>query len=271
MSSTQRRALDLKPLYHYDKPTLERPYLIRADLKWATQDWIVPATARGDFEIALSQAFNEVWGHHPFFISADYQRARLAELPIPHVSFDRVTGSQHWVSRVFNPCTHQHKPVAWMSSDLSSIPPGEYALVDDDIASGATVEYIKSQTPQVKWTESFGMAQWSLKSGCFDIVDARDFLFGAKQAGLCVKQGDSVYRVPYITPWVNLMQRAKIPPHKQAAFVADIIEANIRFFFRVPVKVGETDNPLFWQALGYSLDTSMYEVSRDLFAWNPNT
>lgn len=275
MSSTRQRELEQRHLKIGHHPTLQYPYLIRADLKWATQDWDVPATVLADFELNLSAAFKSVWGHTPFFIDSEYQRAELAKANVPFISFDRVTGAEHWVSRVFDPCTHQHRPARWISSDLLRIPSGEHVFIDDDIASGSTFEYVKSQTPQVKWVDAISMTKWSVPT-FFDIVDARDFLFGSKLGGLCIADGDQTYRAPYITPWVNLTQRAKIPPHKQVRFVRDVIEANARFFLAVytttdhVITVGDTDNQAFWQHLGYSLDVSMRYVSMDLLSWNPN-
>jgi len=266
-SSTQYRK---KEPITYPRPTVKRPYLIRDDLAWATKAWDPPKTPLAEFRNDLMTAYRDIAGWYPAFINPGDQKYRLGTFKTPHISFDRITGAQHWVSRVFNPCTHQHAPVKWLSSDLSTIPPGEYALVDDDIASGATVDYIKAHTPQVKWTGLVSMTKWTRHADFFDIVDARDFLFGAKMGGLCVAIGDEVMRAPYVTPWVNLMQRAKIPPHKQVAFVRAVIKANIRFFNRVPVTVAQTDNAAFWQHLGYGLDTTMLAVSIDLMTWNPN-
>lgn len=267
ISSTDVRSAT-KPVYPY--PTVKKPYLVRDDIYWATQGWGALRNVRAEFVNDLMSVFKEVVGWYPALLDPSVQKQRLDVLKRPHVSFDRVTGATHWVSRVFNPCTHQHEPARWLSSDLSLIPPGNYALIDDDIASGATVDYIRSQTPQVNWIEMISMTQWSRKGDWFDIVDARDFLFGARMGGLCIAMGGEVVRAPYITPWVNLMQRAKIPPHKQPAFVQAIIRANVRFFSRAPITVAQTENRAFWARLGYGLDTPMLVVCNDLLTWNPN-
>lgn len=266
ISSTQVRSEPALRLAR--RPSADLPYVIRLDLEWATEEWSPPTTVLVQFLKDLSAAFTAIWGVEPLWNYLDPKGPLIARgLPQPHISFDRVTGGPHWVSRVFDPCTLQAKPASWLSSDLSRIPAGSYALVDDDISTGSTVTYIKSQTPQVNWTKEVSLLGLS-SPPVFDIVDGRDFLFGSRQGGLCVKAPDgSIVRVPYITPWVNLMSRAKIPAAAQPAFVHAVIEANVRFFEQVPLKMRNTFNRLFWKQLGYGLDSSMLSISRDLLRW----
>lgn len=271
LSSTRMRAFGLATFAAPDPGT---PYLIRGDLEWATAHWQVPPAELEYFMDDLSAAFYDIWRIPPIVLSVAKQAERLRSFREPHISFDRVTGSTHWVSRVFDACTHQHSPVQWLSSDLSNIPAGEFALVDDDIASGTTVRRIIDRTPQVKWTKVIGMADWIQPRPWFDVVDARDFLFGARGGGLWVSENRAgkrhLYRAPYISPWVNLAQRARISPLAQPAFNHAILRANLRFFRRVPFRVGDTDNIEFWQRLGFTPDTPMTEVCNELLKWNPN-
>jgi hypothetical protein len=125
------------------------------------------------------------------------------------------------------------------------------------------VAYIKSHTPQVIWTEEVSLLGLS-SPPVFDIVDGRDFLFGSRLGGLLVSEG---FRVPYITPWVDLTSRAKIPPAAQPQFVKAVLEANVRFFQQVPVYVEQTDNRAFWQRLGFGRRNDMLDVSRYLLSW----
>ena len=261
-STSVRKSLEQYPPFVGDFPSKALSYVVRDDLSWATSHWSNTSHAVERFKANLSNAFEEVWGQSPTWYEL---KCDVAE---PHISFDRNTGAKHWVSRVFNPCTHQNRPVSWLSSDLSEIPAGEYALVDDDIASGTTVSYIKQHTPQVTWTKTIGLLELAARAPVFDVVDARDFLFGSKLGGLCVNDRKQVLRAPYITPWVNLTQRAKIIPSRQAAFVRRVILANIEFFKEIDVRVKDTDNPRFWQRLGYDSTTPMLDISSQLLNWN---
>ena len=268
ISSTQVRGCSTV----YPKPSENCPYLLRDDLDWATQRWRVGMTIEPNrrFFKSLCSALLIATGQPPCRLSAEVQRLYASILKIPHISFDRVTSNgQHWISRLFD-LGLQEKASSYLSSDLSKIPAGEYALMDDDIGSGSTIEEIKRRTPQVKWVKEISLAEWIGDEPYFDIVDARDFLFGARDAGLFIRDGDSHYRAPYISPWVNLMTRAKIEPSAQPAFVQSVIRANIEFFGSVPVAVRDAHNSFFWNRLGFDDEMSMLEVSKILLTWNPN-
>ncbi len=272
-SSTEMRAKGMAPRGSLldDK----RPYLIRDDLRWASRQWQSGVIVRRkcvEFMEGLFEAFYGAFGVYPEDIPVECQDALVDSIPswLPHISFDRVTSDgAHWISRVFRSGALQDKPISWLHSDLSAIPPGRYALIEDDIASGSTVAKIRELTPQVEWTHEVSLASWARNGEpCFDIVDARDFLFGARDAGLWIDDGNgTVCRAPYISPWVNLMTRASIPPEKQLAFVKAVIEANIKFFSGTSITVGDTHNQAFWLKLGYNPLDTMEEVSKSLLTW----
>ncbi len=251
----------------WQQPALSKdcPYLIRDDVEWAAQEWDASPEAISRFISDLRQAVISVWSDSTLvqLVSVAEQRAALARRSYPDVNFDRVTGGPHWVSRVFELGGPQDTPLRYASSDLSLIPAGRRVFVDDDIGGGSMMRWVKEQTPHVEW-----IGKLSLLDGfypCyFDIVDARDFLFGSKAGGLCVDCEGTVTRAPYITPWVDLLNRASIPPAAQPAFVKAVIEANVRFFEQVEVHVGQTDNAAFWQRLGFGRRQSMLYVNQSL-------
>jgi hypothetical protein len=268
MSSAKVRAEGGPPAF--GAPEDGAPYLVRGDLGWATAGWDVPAGALEAFMARLLAALRAVWGIPPVVLSVAAEQEALARFARPTLSFDPLTGGSAWVSRVFHACTHQHEPIGWLSSDLSLLPAGDFALVDDDIQSGKTVDFIRGRTPQVRWTEALGLADWVYRGPRFDLVDARDFLFGTRRGGLCVSDGHQIYRAPYLCPWVDLARRVKIPPRQQPAFVRAVFDANIAFFQAVPVLVRDADNPTFWARLGYDGRTPMHKVARELATWIPN-
>lgn len=255
----------------FPTPTDDAPYLIRNDLQWATHGWDVSPAELDKFLSALKAAFSRFSTVAPVLLSVDEQQRALSSFSQSYVSFDPVTGSNTWVSRIFGACGPQHEPVAWHASDLSTIPPGDFVLLDDDEQSGGTVSFIKEHTPQVRWVDTAFLADWVHRGRRFDLMDARDFLFGARRAGLFIGDGVDIYRAPYISPWVNLARRAKIPPAAQASFVRNIIAANACFFEKAAMTVARTHNPAFWQRLGFQDDTPMLDICRQLLLWNPNS
>ncbi len=257
----------------WQQPALGKdcPYLIRDDVEWAAREWAASPKAVSRFTADVRRAMVDVWSDAALvqLVSVTEQRAALARRNYPDVNFDRVTGGPHWVSRVFELGGSQEKPLRYVSSDLSLIPAGRRIFVDDDIGGGNMMRWVKEQTPHVEWIGKLSLLDGFYPS-YFDIVDARDFLFGSKAGGLCVDCEGTVTRAPYIAPWIDLLSRASIPLAAQPAFVCAIIKANLRFFEQVPVSVYQTDNAPFWERLGYDHQTYMDRICKDLFTWNPN-
>ena len=104
------------------------------------------------------------------------------------------------------------------------LPVDNYILVDDDSVSGYTVHRLSEEIDTIVETYTL------MEQVYDDVVDARDFLFGAKYSGLlCKLPNGNVKRIPYIWPYVNLYHRATIHLNKQALFSQLIKEANQEF------------------------------------------
>ncbi len=248
-------------------PTVANPYLIRNDLGWATQNWSDTEDACNAFFWDLRAAFTTAFGgYSPWSIELEEQRKKLSYIQEPYVSFDKVTANRGAsISRVFQFGGLQDKPVDWLTNGLNHLI-GDYLFVDDDISSGSKLEAVKKRTPAVNWIGSM-----SLSPKGFDIVDARDFLFGAKAGGLWITMGNGpvsdLFRAPYLTPWVNLLSRASIPPAAQPQFVRMVLAANVAFFTRINVTMNQVDNVGFWSMLGYKPTDSMLTIAKDLSQW----
>ena len=105
-----------------------------------------------------------------------------------------------------------------------SLPKDQYVLVDDDSVSGYTMERLSSEIDKIVSTHTLMEPIYD------DVVDARDFLFGAKYGGLLCKQPNGLLkRYPYVWPEVNLYYRASIELNKQKQFSELIYKANERF------------------------------------------
>ena len=114
-----------------------------------------------------------------------------------------------------------------------SIPPGEYILIDDDIATGKTIESaLSTLADQVKISKVCSLAElFFRKEEIEDIVDLRDFIIGAPRGGLVLELPDkSLVRAPYLLPYVSPSSRAKIEPSKALAFSKKIWELNKEFY-----------------------------------------
>lgn len=127
-----------------------------------------------------------------------------------------------------------------IEEQISTINAGQYTLVDDDIASGATVKMIMNLLPhnievnqlnalsQHSFHETLG---YDLSYQFHDIVDLRDFIIGTTYSGLVVAlPNDTIGRAPYALPYVSLTHRAKIPHASQAQFNIDIWKFNVTFY-----------------------------------------
>lgn len=108
-----------------------------------------------------------------------------------------------------------------------------YTLIEDDIASGQTLEYIKSLIPKDGTiTNQIILSKYSelVNKEHYDIVDLRDFIINAPHGGLVVEHRDKQFRAPYIAPFVDLVSRASIPPEKAIDFSIGVINLNIAFY-----------------------------------------
>lgn len=105
-----------------------------------------------------------------------------------------------------------------------TLPKGKYILVDDDSVSGYTMRRLSESVETIISTHTL------MEQIYDDVVDARDFLFGAQYGGLLCKQPNGLLkRYPYVWPEVNLYYRASIELNKQQKFSELIHIANENF------------------------------------------
>jgi nicotinic acid mononucleotide adenylyltransferase len=122
-----------------------------------------------------------------------------------------------------------------LTEQFAAITPDEYILLDDDIATGATIEFVKKSLPEkcvIKKTVSLCNLQTaSTNNAIIELCDFRDFLVGARNAGLVVKlYDDNIARAPYILPYVRPYTRVRLPVTQEMEFSFLIWQLNRDFF-----------------------------------------
>ena len=168
------------------------------------------------------------------------------------------------VSREFN-LDHQLRPNYLISrpdypeldSQIKNIPSGNYCLVDDDTATGTTISLVKQLLNHCSIKEEKFLID---TSNSLDIVDCRDFLWGAKDGGLVIKSFSQNFRVPYLFPWVNLESRAKIDSKSILWLTEEIWKLNESLFNKYPnikIKDLELINQSFFKIQKYNQDISI--------------
>jgi hypothetical protein len=247
-------------------------YAFRDDLEWATAHW----RARTDEEAldraliifreglvhALSEAFAEVkWPDRPRalnirLLDVDSQNAFAQSLrrERPLLSLDLCVHADAYLHlcREFALADGQihsqrmrarpnYPPLSEQLQTIFQTISGEFSLIDDDIASGLTraSALLLLEAYGLEVADSLSLLEMTGPRP-YDVVDARDFLVGARDAGLVVRVGDKLSRAPYLLPWVNLNTRAKIPPSSEHAFNQRLWELNIEFFTGLDLLVMDT-------------------------------
>lgn len=193
-------------------------YLIRNDL---------PACYKPQVE-ALAQVIEDSTHFRVDLVQVGEQQENISKNKffLPTISLDkRTTGDYKLeVSRLFHSYwlteDEQVTPIdvvarpdsSPLSSQLSAIPQGEYVLVDDDSASGFTLERVTRLLAQrgVTVKEVYLLSQHQAQ-GYEDIIDASDFIAPeANDGGLVVLVDGKQVRQSYLSEHVNLATRATL-------------------------------------------------------------
>jgi NAD+ synthetase len=162
-----------------------------------------------------------------------------------------------------------------LEAQLARIPKGEYVLLDDDIATGHTIAAVTAALSgpcTIARTETLcalGLQAKSSPTGAaslVDLVDCRDFLAGAREAGLVVRlPNGALARAPYALPYVRLGARISVPISNELELSSRIWALNLDLFRSIdpPVTVAEA-SPAFRTLalyLGFDPSTRMEDVA----------
>lgn len=215
-----------------------------------------------------------------------FMQSRLRQIPLPSISLDPCIQGD-WnidVSRLFSLNDTKRltdlvsRPGSSSLQDqLAKLPPGDYVLFDDDIATGKTIERFVQQLPtgvninQIL-TGHREIADVSLNTAegysgdhLSDIGDIRDFLIGAKQGGLVARLFDgTITRVPYLAPYVSNTSRMSIPVSHELEFSRRLWELNCELFADIPSPIRVRDcEPTFHRFalfLGFTQETTLLDI-----------
>lgn len=121
-----------------------------------------------------------------------------------------------------------------IEEQVASLPYGSLDILEDDVVSGQTMAFLEQVFGEERKIEKV----WCLSDASprerdvFDVVDLRDFVFGARFGGLVVSDntGETV-RVPYMAPFVNLVSRANVKASKGLSLSADLWALNAELMF----------------------------------------
>ena len=120
-------------------------------------------------------------------------------------------------------------------------------MVDDDIATGHTMEAVRACLPEhCRVERQAALCQLpSLGEGLVDLGDVRDFLLGSWEGGLVVCLPDArLARVPYLLPYVNPADRLSLPLSQALAFSRRVWRLNQEFFAGTSLTVSELPTPI---------------------------
>lgn len=207
-------------------------------------------------------------------LDADDQRSRGREVvgPRKSISLDPLYEAdyQFQMSRIFHPADFQsrgvigHRPSSFaLDIQAKRIPAGDYVLVEDDIASGATVAMAKQHLSAagVNIIDEVILANLDTKPvQIMDVVDARDFMLNTPHAGLVVERYGYPCRAPYNLPYVNLRTRAKVHPRKELDLALELWKLN-RQYSNPDIALLKCENMFarFTNLSGWDMETTLVD------------
>jgi len=294
----QRATMVREQLRRFERARIK----IRDEGDWAIEHWVerhgdTARRAHREFVHGLTEAFREAFvTAHPMTdvrverVAVSLQRAlaqsELRRGDIPTISLDPCVEMEWNVapSRLFSvtesvrqPGLRERPGAAPLVEQIAQIPPGEYSLLDDDIATGRTIREFMELLPlsirirdvhsvyTLTTGDTVNTIEGTTGRELSEIGDSRDFLLGAREGGLVVRLfNGAIARVPYLLPYVRNTSRMSIPLRSERLFSLRVWELNLRFHSSLPelALVGECSESFraFAASIGFSDDDSLVDL-----------
>jgi glycerol-3-phosphate cytidylyltransferase-like family protein len=277
-------------------------YIIRDDIVWSLKQYYsdsIPEKAllaasvfKRGLKEAIETAFKETASPdksrkvqcYLYSVDKQYEYAKEIEASRPTLNLDVCTNDNGGVnfSRRFELSDGQFRPYELIArpgfpeigNQIANIKSGEYLFLDDDIASGATLNLLIGMLPEdIKITAIQTLFNYSRRIDVesnryesMDVVDTRDFLVGSHSGGLVASSpnGKGYSRAPYMLPFVNPFTRASIPLSSSRKFSRKVWELNNEFFSSIDedFKLGDS-SPEFrnlMEGVGFSAETPITKI-----------
>lgn len=237
-----------------------------------------------EISIMVKNIFQQYWKNIEY-LEIEEQHNFLNEIKsqtnLPVLSIDcLMRGDENYpICRGFGVADSESRPNGWLirpevcgaiegqakalKDVLSKIKNQSYMIVDDDIATGKTMSFVKNSFPDFEHEMSALSSIRKKPQNVLDIVDMRDFVWGCEFGGLvCVLPNKKIARVPYLFPYVNNIIRASISSNFFIDFNLKLWELNINIFKESKIKL--QDLPQAQQELflleGFSRNQEMHEI-----------
>lgn len=240
-----------KPKLGYSSTTDKAFYILRDDFLET-----VPSSSHKHhkiFKAEITQALQQVLPKNiqPLWVRVPSNLTPLS----PCISLDKHVRANYNldITRIFALGQLQAQPITLSSrvghkpleNQIKEIPPGNYTLADDDIASGTTMRFIVKRLAanHIHITEQLALIEQAAnipRSAIFDILDASDLCLASTNGLTCVDHSGKMLRIHYIHPWVNLVTRASIPPEHLATFNQRLLDIN-QHLFQTKFQIHEPD------------------------------
>ena len=131
-------------------------------------------------------------------------------------------GQTYNIHRVFN---HEHTKIGYTHDGTRPLitPNGKYVLLDDDIATGGGIQYVREYVEKRGGIVA-GVETIFTHEGTFDVLDASD-VTTIQDTGLVISSSlnNPTRRVPYLHPHIPLDKFASVPRKHAIEFTESVI------------------------------------------------
>ena len=214
-----------------------------------------------------SNLINLMSDYYQAVIPERFNQPKQSKDSLPGISLDSSIDAEYQlsISRLFDLGGINFKgfsprpATASIDQQINLIPAGFYRLIDTDSFSGKTIAFIVELLAANKIL--INEVQTLLQANGNEILDAKDFLLDAQDAGLVMQlPNGEVSRAPYIFPYVNPAIRCSL--HDALDFSIRIWQMNRDYFFNKPDRLEslQTNKPLFLY-VGFSESDTLAEIA----------